>query len=628
MWFRRWLLAGSAHLVSMSDFSQDLKARADIAAIVGEFVVLKKSGSGWTGLCPFHSEKSPSFQVHSQKQFYYCFGCHAHGDVFQFLMQLQKLSFPEAVAAVAERLHIPLPEHSGGGEGGKERQELLRLHEEATQFFCRQLQAVEAASARAYLQDREVAPAALQRFQIGYAPDGGRTLSSFLRSRNYDPQLALTAGLCQLRRESALRQEQEEAAGGQLRPGATWDDIYDRFRGRVVFPICNDRGKVIAFGARAIHSDPARPAPKYLNSPETPVYTKGKVLYNLDKAREAIRRLGYFVLVEGYLDCISVFMAGFENVVASCGTALTSTQIALVARLGKNAVVNFDPDNAGSNAAERSIGLLLEENFQIRVVTLPGGLDPDLFIRKNGAEGYKQQLAQSRPYFDYLLERARKNFDVRRPEAKVAAMAFLMPYINRVQDAIVRSEMADQMAHQLGLESDVVRQEIRQASRQRRSRLNATPEAAATLLESEQLILRAWLEWDEHRATITGLLQQEQLLEGLASQALFEQLLQRHSQEKSLDVSAIATELPEPDRRLLAQILMGQGEQLSEPAVAGAVEALRDRRLDLRRRDLNSRMLAASQSGDREAVQEIYRERQELDREFAERRSRFEIRRQ
>ncbi len=609
----------------MSEFSAQLKAQADIIRIIGEFVTLKRAGSDYVGLCPFHGEKSPSFHVHPDRQFYYCFGCHAHGDVFQFLMQVQKLSFPEAVAAVAERMGVPMPKREGDPVLDAERRDLLKVHAEAAQFFQQQLKSPAGAAGRAYLHEREVNADAIERFQIGFAPDTGRVLTQFLRSRNLAPALALTAGLCQLRRESAMRADDQglDAQDASHAANLAWDDLYDRFRGRVVFPIADERGKVIAFGARALSTE-GRPVPKYLNSPETPIYTKGRVLYNLHRARDSVRQLGYFILVEGYLDCLSVFMAGYTNVVASCGTALTSQQISLVKRAAQNAVVNFDPDAAGSNAAERSIGLLLDEDFHIRIVSLADGLDPDLFIRRHGAEAYGQALKTSRPFFDWLANRARQQFDLRRPEGKVAALNYLLPYLGRVDDELMRAELADRLAAQLDVDSQMIRQQLRRAVRERKSQiaLPSLPEEELTLAEIR--VLRAWLEWDDQRPHLTALLQDEDLLHGLPSLPLFQALCASVG-NGPCDVAALAAQLEPADRHLLARLVLQQSDRLEEAAVIGAVEALRDRRLEDKRMEMASLIQQATAAGDRERLQELLRLRLELDRQHQQRRQQFEI---
>lgn len=623
--FRAASVPGAAAntLYPVSDFSADLKARADLAAIVGETVALRQVGERWLGLCPFHAEKTPSFHVHATRQFYYCFGCQAHGDVYQFLMASRQLSFPEAVAALAERLGIPLPPRFGQGDGPSqaERAPLAKLHTAAAEFFAAQLAAPVGAAAREYLAGRGVTNAGCDRFQLGYSPGSGRALSLWLQQRGTPPALALRAGLCQPRRQSG---------GAAAETGDTigWEELYDRFRDRVMFPIADERGQVIAFGGRALAVDPARPAPKYLNSPETPIYTKGRVLYNLDRAREAIRRLGYFILVEGYLDCLSVFMAGFENVVASCGTALTGAQVHGLCRYARNAVVNFDPDSAGANAAEKSIGLLLEEGCKIRAVTLPGGLDPDQFLRQHGASGYAEALKSSPGYFAYLAERARRRFDLRRGEGRVAALNFLLPYVARVQDAIIRAELTDELAQQLQLESAVERRQLRQAAAQRRATL-PNPGTAATgpggpgwgdLLPAERLLLRALLAWGEEereeRNQLLTALAGEHLLAGLASNPLVECIAAQPALPP--DLAALAAALPAAERQLLAEVSFtrepGSGEPLSAAAVHGAIQALRERQLRRRRRELQQLLHQPEVARDSARMTALLGELQALDR--------------
>lgn len=590
----------------MSDFSKQLKAKADIARIIGEAVALKPGGSGFIGLCPFHSEKSPSFHVHSAKQFYYCFGCHAHGDIFQFVMQWKKMSFPEAVEAVAERLGIEVPRRTGGADSDPRRQPLLEIHTAAAAYFERALAARDGAPARAYLQERDLPPEVAAGFHLGYAPGTGRALALHLESQGFAPDLALRSGLCQVRRESQMRAGADDAATGAAAVGA-WSDLYDRFRSRLMFPIADERGRVIAFGGRALEADAK--TPKYLNSPESLLYTKGRVLYNLDRARTAIRELGYVILVEGYFDCIRVFAAGFGNVVASCGTALTSTQIGLVAPLAKKALVNFDPDAAGAAAAERSIGLLLEEDFQMRIVTLADGLDPDAFIRRQGREAYAAALKASRSFFDYLAERARRQFDLRRGEGKLGAINHLLPYLSHVQDPILRQNLAENLASQLGLDQPLISQQLLRATRERRSQLPQAPIQLPAMLPAERLLLRAWMEWEERREELAACIGEEGLLRGLATAPLAEQLLALHAEGLSWDEM---TERLEPaDRHLLAEILMVRQDQepLNPEVLAGALEALRERRGAGAMRAVLAEIAAAAQAGDRTRMEALLRQK-------------------
>src|SRR5579863_8729553 len=373
----------------MSDFAQTVKQQADIVKVIEGYIRLRKAGAqNYSGLCPFHKEKTPSFSVHAVRQFYHCFGCGVSGDVFSFVGKIENVSFPEAVRIVAQKNGIPLPkrEFSSPEEAAEARMrgKLLDLHETAATWFEEQLRGPEGALAREYLAGRGMTPEGIRTFRIGYAPD------SFGALRDRLSGMADEATL----RASGLFSAKEQGDGSH-------GPIYDRFRKRITFPICNESGRVIAFTARTLETGDKAGA-KYINSPETPLYSKGHVLFNMDKARTAIRQFEFALLVEGQMDCISVFMRGIQNVIATSGTAFTEHQVALLRRQTTNVVVNFDPDAAGANAAEKSIGLLTEEGFTIKVVTLDGGLDPDRFIRERGVEAYAAAIRSARRQSDYL----------------------------------------------------------------------------------------------------------------------------------------------------------------------------------------------------------------------------------
>ena len=347
----------------MSDFAQSVKQQADIVKIVEGYIRLRKAGTNYLGLCPFHKEKTGSFNVNGSRQFFYCFGCQVTGDVFTFVGKMENVGFPEAVRIVAQKCGIPLPkrEFSSPEEaaGARLRGKLLDLHEAAAAWFEEQLRGPEGAVAREYLAGRGLTPEGIKAFRIGYAPDSFNALRDRLSGMADNETL----------RASGLFAWKEQGDGSQ---GA----IYDRFRKRVTFPICNESGRVIAFTARALESGEKAGA-KYINSPETPLYTKGLVLFNLDKAKTAIRQAEFALLVEGQMDCISVYLRVIQNVIATSGTAFTEQQVAVLKRHTSNVAVNFDPDTAGANAAEKSIALLTEEGFTIKIVTLEDGLDPD-----------------------------------------------------------------------------------------------------------------------------------------------------------------------------------------------------------------------------------------------------------
>jgi DNA primase len=366
-----------------------------------------------------------------------------------------------------------------------------------------------------------------------------------------------------------------------------------------MFPIANDAGKIIAFTGRTLATD-EKAGPKYLNSPETGIYSKGRVLFNLDHAREAIRKLDYAILVEGQMDCISVYAAGLHNVIASSGTAFTEIQAKLLGRFSKNVVVNFDPDTAGAKATERTLGLLVEEEFQIKVLTLEQGFDPDLYIRRKGKDAYGEALRASQKYFDYLIDRARTHFPVRSPEGKQKAVNYLLPHIQRVPSRIVRDELAQEIAQKLGIDSAVLRQELRHvASERSAAAVKVSAEGQAT--DAERILVRALasarqMQPGEHLSTRDGardvvkdeefdparqahyVLQGEALHRGLATESLVEVLL--NAGAEIADVMQIPCS--DSERRMLASILLKEDEELSAERLEGAVRALR--RIHLRRR--------------------------------------------
>jgi DNA primase len=607
-------------------FADTVKQQADIVRIVGDYVKLKKSGAqNFTGLCPFHNEKTPSFSVHATRQFYHCFGCGVSGDVFSFVQKVENITFPEAVRAIAQKLGIPVPrqEFSGPGEAqeAKLRGALLDMHQRACAFFEAQLRAPEAAAAREYLAGRGLTQETIATFRIGYAPDSGFPLRDHLKGA-FDEELLKASGLFSWKEaEGSVR---SGPATNNQRPTA----LYSKFRNRILFPIANEAGKVIAFTGRALSTDD-KAGPKYLNSPETAIYSKSRVLYNLDRAKEAIRKLDYAILVEGQMDCIAVFAAGFHNVIASSGTAFTEAQVRLLARFSKKIVVNFDPDAAGAAAAERSLALLVGEDFEIKVLTLDAGLDPDLFLRKRGREAYADALKGSQKYFDYLIDRARASFPARTPEGKVKAVNFLLPHIHRVPSRIARDELAKEMAQRLGIDSAVLMQELRHAASTRSSTVK--PPAEPPVTDAERILIRALAaggqldvepgsnpasepaeQLDPQRQARYALTA-ERLHLGLAAESLLEALLA--SDEVAADPMALP--LSDSDRRLLASTLLREDEPLTADLLEEALEALRRRHLEGQRRQLRTQIAEAERKNDAQALARLMQEKVKLDRALA-----------
>jgi len=628
-------------MANPGDFAYTVKQQADIVRIVADYVKLKKAGAqNFSGLCPFHGEKTASFSVHATRQFYHCFGCGVSGDVFSFVQKIENITFPEAVRLVAQKLGIPLPKASfstpGEAKEARLRGQLLDIHERAATFFQDCLKRPEGARAREYLAGRGLEAETIAQFRIGFAPDSGFLLRDRL-SNEFSEEVMRESGLfswkeaasSEPRAASGVESSQQSAISTQANSRSLDSDgtlasepsisarddnsadssqpearsskltaLYSKFRNRVLFPITNDSGKIIAFTGRTLSTD-EKAGPKYLNSPETAIYSKSRVLFNLDRAKEAIRKLDYAILVEGQMDCISVYAAGFHNVIASSGTAFTEMQAKLLGRFSKNVLVNFDPDTAGAKATERTLGLLVEEEFQIRVLTLEQGFDPDLYIRRKGRDAYSEALRSSQKYFDYLIDRARSQFPVRSPEGKVKAVNYLLPHIQRIPNRIIRDELAQEMAQKLGIDSALLRQELRHAATHRAaSAVKSAPQVQAT--DAERILVRAlassrqmqpeaeyssardgagFLKDDEFDPARQAyyVLQSESLHRGLATESLIDALL-----SAGLETSdAMAVECSESERGTLAAILMNEEEDLTADRLEGAVRALR--RIHLRR---------------------------------------------
>jgi DNA primase len=615
------------------DFKEIVKQQADIVRVVGDYVKLKKAGAqNYSGLCPFHNEKTPSFSVHATRQFYHCFGCGVSGDVFSFVQKVENITFVEAVRAVAQKFGIALPKlvYSSPAEAqdARLRTVLLDIHERAGAFFQECLRRPEAARAREYLTGRGLSEEVIKAFRIGYAPDSGFLLKDRLK-KDFEEELLRDSGLFSWKQsEETQRPPSHDATqeSASHKPSAGLQAMYSRFRNRVMFPIANETGRIIAFTGRTLATD-EKAGPKYLNSPETAIYSKSRVLFNLDQAKEPIRKLDYAILVEGQMDCISVYAAGFHNVIASSGTAFTELQARLLGRFSKNVVVNFDPDTAGAKATERTLGLLVEQEFQIKVLTLEPGFDPDLFIRRKGKEAYGDALKHSQRYFDYLIERAQSQFYIRSAEGKVKALNYLLPHIQRVPSRIIRDELAHEIAQKLRIDSAVLRQELKHAT-SHRSTASVKAPIEAQVTDAEKLLIRALTSAremhaaDEHVSARDGAeeefdparqahfaLKNERLHIGLATESLIETLL--GSVQAAADVMELP--LPEADRNLLAAILMKEDEELSAERLEGAVRALR--RIHFKRQmEQVQQELQASKKHEPDRLRFLLREKDRLKR--------------
>ncbi len=587
---------------SVSDFAQSVKQQVDIVKVIEGYIRLRNAGAQrFKGLCPFHKEKTPSFNVNGgSQQFFYCFGCQESGDVFSFVGKIENVSFPEAVRIVAGKCGIPLPkrEFSSPEEAAdaRLRAKLLDLHETATAWFEDQLQGPDGAVAREYLAGRGLTPEGIKAFRIGVAPDSFNALRDRLSGMADQETL----------RASGLFSSKEQGDGSQ-------GPIYDRFRKRVMFPIANESGRVIAFTARTLETGEKAGA-KYINSPETPLYSKGQVLFNLDKAKAAIRKFAYALLVEGQMDCISLFLRGIQNVIATSGTAFTEQQVAILKRHTSNVVVNFDPDAAGANAAEKSISLLTEEGFAIKIVTLEDGLDPDRYIRERGVEAYIAAVRGARRQADYLIERARQMFPGASAEQKVKAMNYLLPHIRRMPEKLARDQFAADASQKLGIADSIMREELRQAALRRRDHVEVRRSA---LTEVERVLLRALAITDpefedSRRIAADAVGTQPALFEALGAFLVLQALAERGARDPMEVVDDPVL------RALLAEALLTEVIPPTADLVASSIAMHEKNMIENELRNVRAEMAEAERMGDFTDALKFSQRKIQLDRRLSE----------
>src|SRR5437016_2771525 len=474
-------------------FIDDLKRQADIVRIVQDYVSLKKTGANWVACCPFHKETKPSFSVNPSKEIFYCFGCQKGGSVFNFVMEIERATFPEAIKIVAEKSGVPVPKMVDDGRfeaRQRESDQVIELNQWALAWWQDQLQSQAAASVRQYLKQRGLTEETIQTFKLGFAPDSWEALSTHLRQKGATQEQLEKSGLVVKKDE-----------GGS----------YDRFRGRLIFPVFDVQGKPIAFGARGLKPEDE---PKYLNSPETPAYIKGRNLFGLNLTRDEIRKQGFAILVEGYLDLIVPYQFGVHNIVASLGTALTPEQVKLIGRFARKVVVNYDGDRAGMQAAKRAIETLLAEDLEVKVLVLPDNADPDDFIRKYGVDEYQQRRGKAQPHIQFVIDQAVRERNLRNPPDKQAAVEEVLPYVRAVASRIQRREYFDIAMDSLRVQPDQRReiwQRVRVGASGNGTSVQETTGRAATPTPTmvEERLLQLLFEDDELRRVILPRLKEE-----------------------------------------------------------------------------------------------------------------------
>lgn len=573
------------------DLIERVRNSVNLVDLVANYVQLRKRGQNHWALCPFHSEKTASFSVSESKQIFKCFGCGEGGDVFRFLGQIENLSFPEAVRHLAERNGIPLPEaQSGEGKQDETRGRLLEMMARAQDFFVSSLAGHE--GAKAYLCNRKIERSLIEDFGLGFAPAGSRLLE-LLNKQGFS--------------------DEEMSRGGLIRESSEGDH-YAKFRNRITFPIMNLSGQIIAFGGRILGEG----QPKYLNSPDTPLYKKGHHLYALNIARQGIRQKEFSILVEGYFDCIVPYQFGISNVVASLGTGLTRDQARLLGRYARKVVLNFDPDAAGVAAAMRSIDLFLAEGFRVNVLQLPAGEDPDSFLLKGGAQKYLELLKESAPFLDFLLTQFMAGQrDPFSPGGKRDIFSQLLPYLLKVPDRIERSEYVSRVASRLRLDESLLIREMRRNSRFDGKQARLVPEIHREATLAEGILLGAVLEEDLIQDVFSRL--DESLVEGLVTEKIFLAALGLWKRNQEINVIKLRERLEGEDQELLDRLTMGlQVVPVSRDSVFSSLEALGDVQLDRLSRQVQEEIAREEKEGkDSSRLAELLKKKESLRRQRA-----------
>ena len=576
----------------------EVRNSVSIVTLISEYVALKKRGQNHVARCPFHAEKTPSFNVNEDKQIFHCFGCGIGGDIFKFVSLVEQISFPEAVRAIAEKYGIALPQAAAREQpaAGSDTETLRKAMEEACQIFHRAiLDSEEGRSPLDYLTGRGVTRETIDRFRLGYSPAAGTELIGKLQRKGFSISTLEECGLAK-RSDDGSRH-------------------YDAFRGRIMFPITDVRGRIIAFGGRALGDR----QPKYLNSPETKLYNKSRNLYGLSYARGGIQKLDFAVLVEGYMDFMIPFQHGIENVVASLGTSLTPQQVKLLGRYTRDVVVSYDPDSAGLAATQRSLDLFLEEDFRVRVFRLPAGQDPDAFVRSAGAQEYLSRLQRAAPYLDFVLQTAvqgQRNLDD--PKSKIQVMNAVLPYLAKIPNAVERSDYVFRFARKLKIEDQQLLAEVKRAAQQKKARLPEAPLASVGAMKfAEKRLLQLLLNHTALQPQVVPLCAPQDF-EGLAAEKIFRAILEVLGQGVTSTFEHLHRQFAgEPEQLMLAQLQMEDlPEDFSRETAESFLSALRIMKLESKKRDILSRIAEAADRNDDKVLNQLIEERVHVDREL------------
>ena len=577
-------------------FIEDLKRQTDIVRVVQDYVPLKKAGTNWRAPCPFHKETKPSFNVNPAKEMFFCFGCHKGGTVFNFIMEMERVTFPEAIKIVAEKSGVPLPKMIDDDRfeaRKRDSDQVIDLNQWALAWWQDQLQSKAAASVRHYLKERGLTEETVKAFSLGFAPDSWEALSTHLRQKGATQEQLEKSGLVVKKDE-----------GGS----------YDRFRGRVIFPVFDVQGKPIAFGGRTLDPDGD---PKYLNSPETPAYTKGRNLYGLHLTRDEIRRQGFAILVEGYLDLILPYQHGVRNIVASLGTALTPEQVKLIGRFARKVLVNYDGDRAGVAAAKRAIETILAEDIEVKVLVLPDNTDPDDFIRKNGVSEYNRRRSEAQPHIQFVIDQAVRDRNLNTPADKAAAVGETLPFIRAVRERIQKREYFDIAMDGLRVQRDQRRelwQQVRGASTDSAAVQRVFVRTERPTVAEEKL-LGLLVANNELRNIILPRLEPSDY-EGLATATIFGAIKALGTEDKEITYESLseATGDNQSAAAILPRILISEPAESFDESLADAnscLDALRLMKLDREIEELSTQIAEADRADDAERRDRLVMEKLE-----------------
>ncbi len=551
-----------------------IRAANDIVEVISGYVPLKRAGANFVALCPFHREKTPSFNVNPQRQIFHCFGCHKGGDVFTFVMAYENIGFLDAVRRLAERARIPIEWERGPAAAAARHLKdlLLEIHEQITQrWHACLLNEAAGEPARAYLAQRGVSPEALRLFRLGFAPDLWDDTVNWARRKGYAPELVEKAGLI-IRRSSE--------------PG--W---YDRFRGRVMFPICDEQGRVIGFSGRVLAGD--EKTAKYVNSPETAIFNKGRVLFGLDKAKRAILQAGCAIVCEGQLDLIACHMAGVQNVVAPQGTALTAEQARILKRYAEEVVLCFDSDEAGQNAAIRSLDALLGSGLAIRVAVIPAPHDPDSFIRAHGAEAFRELIARAEGFFDFLLRRLCALHDPATDRGRMLITREMAAAAHKTGNQVLVDTCAQKTAYRLGVDIQAVRAEFRKVTVAGTPAESSDAAAASARPPALEFWLLKLLFLHESLAGWAAMHLRPDWIEHPLVREIVSRRLQAQAEEGWIGLPAFLDSLPSPEMQSLVTEAATEARPIPKPEqqIADVTLRLRNQYLDRQLAALNARLI-------------------------------------